>query len=412
MNFPDNKKILAAHPIIDAEPLLSDVTAILWNAPREAVQAKLPPPAQDDPFDYIIGMTPEESAFVCGLIRERNPKKILEVGVNKGGSTAVLLKTLELLNSTAPLYSVDINADLPAKQTLKLFPELTDRLVLNCGRDVSAYLEEIGGDIDFCILDTAHYLPGEVLNFLCILPYLKDGATVVIHDQVHHFDVDSPYIRLLGSTSVIACRVLHDTVVADKLVPDFAAFNKFHSPNIASFTVTEDTRRYVRDLFSALMLPWRLLPSKDHLNDAAKSIKMNYPPHYFDYFIETIRRQATYHMNRVDSASAYWQSIMQEAQIKHGSAHVAFYGAGGYCKNLLESILPQDLWPAMVFDKKPSADSGLPIPIHGKTKLEELNQAISVLIITSVAHNEEIYAELSAEPGLGFEIVNPFNPIQ
>ena len=40
-------------------------------------------------------------------------------------------------------------------------------------------MDEIGGDIDVFIIDTMHVLPGEILDFLALLPYLRDGAIVI-----------------------------------------------------------------------------------------------------------------------------------------------------------------------------------------------------------------------------------------
>ena len=95
-------------------------------------------------------------------------------------------------------------------------------------------------------------MPGEVLNFLCILPYLKIGATVIIHDQMAHFSIHHPHIQQFGSSSTIACRVLYDTVVGEKLVPSFKQYNGLKAPNISAFTVTEDTRKYIHHILSSL----------------------------------------------------------------------------------------------------------------------------------------------------------------
>ena len=39
-------------------------------------------------------MSEFESAFVCGLIKEKRPKKILEIGVAGGGTTAIVMQCL------------------------------------------------------------------------------------------------------------------------------------------------------------------------------------------------------------------------------------------------------------------------------------------------------------------------------
>ena len=145
----DINENIKSSPIVTDIPMLSDVSKLLWSDPRREIETLCPSSSETDPFDYIIGMAQDETAFLCGLLREKRPTKILEVGVNKGGTTAVILRALDMLKSKARLVSVDINPELYAKELLNRFPTLTDRWELKCGRDVSAYLEEIGGDIDF-----------------------------------------------------------------------------------------------------------------------------------------------------------------------------------------------------------------------------------------------------------------------
>lgn len=54
-------------------------------------------------------MSAFESAFLCGLIKHYEPHKIVEVGVAGGGTTAIILKCIEMLGlSDTIMYSVDI----------------------------------------------------------------------------------------------------------------------------------------------------------------------------------------------------------------------------------------------------------------------------------------------------------------
>ena len=70
--------------------------------PRKEVLAELP--------DGNIEMTEFESGFLCGLIRARRPKNIVEVGVAAGGTTAILIKLIDMLdlNEQTRLWSVDL----------------------------------------------------------------------------------------------------------------------------------------------------------------------------------------------------------------------------------------------------------------------------------------------------------------
>ena len=53
------------------------------------------------------------------------------------------------------------------------FPEFLYKWKLYTGNTTAAFIEMIGGNIDFAYIDTAHVMPGEVLNIIEILPFLK-----------------------------------------------------------------------------------------------------------------------------------------------------------------------------------------------------------------------------------------------
>lgn len=386
-------------------PILTDTSTLLWHTPREVIEKRLPRPAAT--FDYTIGMTTDETALICGLIRKNKPRKILEVGVNKGGTTAVLLTALELLSAESELHSVDIFDN--TEEILGKIPDITHRLNLHCGRDISAYLEDIGDDIDFCILDTSHVLPGEVLNFLCILPYLKIGATVVIHDQTHQFDVDSPYVRHMGSNSIISCRLLNDLVVAKKTTPAMLdPDGRWSAPNISSFTVSEQTIGNAGNILSALMLPWKSMPGIDHLTDALAAIRRKYPGHFAEYFEGVIRKQVSYHLSLEEKTHQYWGLTMLALKQSVGLERVAFFGAGSYCNDLVTRTIPRDLWPALVIDTFPENKKIATLPVMGWQEALALSSPPVAIVITSNAHHQSIESQLLDAKDHGPEIHNPF----
>lgn len=47
--------------------------------------------------EYSAEMSNDQLAFLCGLIEEYRPNKIVEVGVSAGGTTAVILKCISML---------------------------------------------------------------------------------------------------------------------------------------------------------------------------------------------------------------------------------------------------------------------------------------------------------------------------
>lgn len=137
-------------------------------------------------------MTYKERCFLNGIIRQNKPKKILEVGVSAGGSSAVILNSIKDCDE-ARLYSVDYSERWyidDSKHTGfaidSQFSHLKDKWQLYTGGTTAKFIEQIGGDIDLCLIDTVHANPGEFLDFLIVLPYLKKNAIVVLHDTCFH----------------------------------------------------------------------------------------------------------------------------------------------------------------------------------------------------------------------------------
>ena len=57
---------------------------------------------------------------------------------------------------------------------------ILDKWKLYTGNTTAAFIEEIGGDIDFVFIDTAHVMPGEVLNVIEIFPFLKKTLLLLL----------------------------------------------------------------------------------------------------------------------------------------------------------------------------------------------------------------------------------------
>lgn len=236
-------------------------------------------PDFSDKSVYISGprkieMSRFESAYLCGLLRKYKPKKILEIGVAAGGTTALILRTLQLLKLDTELYSVDLNNFYYADASLdcgyiakELFKNANWKLLT--GNIITKYLPEIGFDIDFCILDTVHRLPGEVFDFLCALPYLTNGSIVVLHDVNLHNIInkhkDSYATRLLLTVASGEKIEVHDPNAQEGIA------------NIGAFKITEVTRNEIKRVFEILLMRWGYLPDTTQLMDYYHFICQHYP---------------------------------------------------------------------------------------------------------------------------------------
>ena len=221
--------------------------------PRNKILPRLPAyPSEPE-------MSKFESAFLCGALKTFRPKKILEVGVAGGGSTAIILQTLEDIGEVYEMHSVDLSPNFWRDERLstgflgtfakeKFFGTLNGTHKFHFGKILPQIIDEIGGGVDFVILDTTHNLPGEVLDFLTVLPYLTDDALVVLHDVSFH--------QFSQYKSGFATGVLFGAVTADKFL-NFQGDNElFRYPNIAAFKINEQTADNIENVFIALTLNW------------------------------------------------------------------------------------------------------------------------------------------------------------
>jgi predicted O-methyltransferase YrrM len=138
----------------------------------------------------FIEILPEEQKFFHGLIRTIKPRKIVEIGVSSGGSSVLIL------NAIKDIFSIDRSIFCYKNRSKKTgylvkdkFPELMNKWTLYTGEITSKFIETIGDGIDLAFIDTMHVTPGEMLDWLMVLPFLKNESIVVFHDAFflyHH----------------------------------------------------------------------------------------------------------------------------------------------------------------------------------------------------------------------------------
>lgn len=145
-------------------------------------------------------------------------------------------------------------------------------------------IDDIDGGIDLVILDTTHSMPGEGLDFLAVLPYLKVGSIVVLHDI-------SENQRVFKQDKQHATTVLFSAVTANKFL-DFVPDNgrsKYVYPNIAAFQINEHTAANIENVFLTMVLRWAYLPSQGEINLYLKHYQRHYPPELYKIFVEAVK---------------------------------------------------------------------------------------------------------------------------
>lgn len=280
-------------------------------------------------------MSDWELSFLCGLIKESKPEKIVEIGVAAGGTTTVILNCISLLKLGSQLHSIDLSEELysdSSKKTGYLVEEskkyLNDNMNyhLYTGGLSVEFLEKIGGEIDFLILDTMHILPGEILDFLACFPLLKDGAIVVLHDiSLHH---------MMCTTSAYATQVLLDCVVGEKKIgKDVSKPCDF--PNIGAFRITSDTEKYIGNVFYSLLIFWQYLPSDQQISQYREFYLKYYKDCFLNIFDQAVclnkksvlDMNKTLHQSKISEFCSLYQLVEEIKDYR-----IFIYGCGKFAE--------------------------------------------------------------------------------
>lgn len=284
-------------------------------------------------------LTSFEKMFLLGLIYEKKPKKILEIGTAAGATTAYIWKYIDEMGLKSETYSVDLNTKMwnnsgmdtgfVAKKYLEN-NSIKENRKLMFGVIIPDVINKIGKDIDFLILDTVHVLPGEILDFLVCLPYLSDGAIVVMHDVgLNHIGATDPKDAAAFGTS-FATKLLFDVVSADKYYMSDSN-NPGGLPNIAAFQVTEETRKNIIDVFSILSITWQYVPNKSMFSKYLSSISNTYNKACIETLIRVYYVQQRYY-SMVSVAKHYRGELRLLKNKWKKTTNLFIYGCGYWGK--------------------------------------------------------------------------------
>lgn len=213
------------------------------------------------------GITYHQHLFIAEAIESLRPKKILEIGVQMGCTSAFLLRYLELTGlSDTELFSVDIISEWYQQDTKVHHkvgeevdkhnaPKKNWKLLTNNVVAASQNTNIIGTDVELCILDTSHVYPGEILDFLMVLPMLKKNATLFIHDI------------LMSRHSIYSdvTSMLFSAIPGEKSFPRTNMFASIKE-NIGKVILSSDIYNNLIGVFNLLTVEWQRPLSADFLN--------------------------------------------------------------------------------------------------------------------------------------------------
>ena len=185
-------------------------------------------------------MKGNQREFINGIIRKNKPKKILELGVLFGGCSIIILNAIEDLKNSH-LYSIELNSNEIIGSCVKNhFPNLLKKWTLFKGDVAAQFMDKIGKNIDLAMIDTSHFEPGEILDFIMILPFLKED------------------------------------IRGEKYLPSGRGIlNK----DIGAIKLEKNQKKFIHDYCRALGGQWEYFPEEEHI----KTIKNFFRAHYDNF---------------------------------------------------------------------------------------------------------------------------------
>ena len=267
-NKNENKDILDNNYAIKDNIFFDKYQTKIYNKIKEKIEV-----------NKCSQMSNNQREFLNGVIRKYKPQKIVEIGVAEGGSSSVILNAIQDINN-AHLYSIDLSDDISIGKCVKnLFPNFLNKWTLFTGDVAAKFMEEIGNNIDMVLIDSAHYEPGEILDFLIVLPFLKERAIVCFHDIANQ-------ITNSGNTRNEWAPYIIFNLIRGK--PFFPSGNIRLTHDIGIKILDRNQNYYWHDYFRALGGQWQYFPKEKYIQFIMEYFKKYYDNDCITIFNETV----------------------------------------------------------------------------------------------------------------------------
>ena len=235
--------------------------------------------------------------FINGIIQKFKPKKCLEIGVARGGSSILILNSIKDIKNSF-LISIDLNKKCYIERQYdtgyrvnKYFPELTKNWQLFTGEQPHIFLQNLNLTFDFVFLDTAHISPGELINLIEILPFLNENAIIILHDITWHFVREYQTKKIQYTATQI---YLMSVLYGDKLV----IRTKNGIENIDAVYLYKNQKDHFLDYFLLLLSYWEYLPTEKQINELRIFIKKFYRDQLYLNIFEQALNNNKFYINK------------------------------------------------------------------------------------------------------------------
>lgn len=223
-------------------------------------------------------MWKNQREFLNGIIRKFKPKKVLEIGVASGSSSIIILNAIKDVKNSR-LYSIDLFSGQNVGYCAKIFfPKLIKKWSLFTGNIASEFMEKIGNNIDLVFIDTAHFEPGEIMDFLIVLPFLKENAIAIFHDIGNQ-------ITKSRKRQEWAPYIIFNAIRGKKILP---SGNEILTQDIGAIILEGNQKSFYHDYFRLLGGQWQYFPKELHINSLRKYFSKYYDKDCITMFEEAV----------------------------------------------------------------------------------------------------------------------------
>ena len=169
-----------------------------------------------------------------------------------------------------------------------------DKWTFYPGGITAEFIEKIGGEIDVVFIDTVHFTPGEMLDWLQVLPFLKEEAIVILHDTFLMYlfgNVDTT--KKNYSNNQLLCYIRGDLILPSYNSKDF-------DRNIGAIKLAKEQNKYYTQYFFALATQWEYMPEEKDISIMKEFFMKYYGERYTNIFEDAVKKNKR-HLNIITS---------------------------------------------------------------------------------------------------------------
>jgi hypothetical protein len=184
------------------------------------------------------------------------------------------------------LYSIDLNDNNSVGKCVKsLFPNFLSKWTLYKGNIAAKFMKDIGNDIDMVFIDSAHFEPGEILDFIMVLPFLSEEAIIVIHDIANQITANIYNQAWVGKRNEWAPYIIFNSIRGKIYLP---SGNNLLTHNIGAKKLDINQKQYYHDYFRVLGGQWQYFPKEEYIQEMHKYFKKYYNSDCLNIFNEAV----------------------------------------------------------------------------------------------------------------------------